>query len=353
MGFHSIIPAGGIGSRLWPLSRTDQPKFLTDFTGSGRSMLQETVARLKTVTDTCTIVTGKKYVEAVESLFPRMRVLAEPSPRGTMPAIALAAALIARQDPQAIVGSFAADHYIRNEQAFSQAVTRAIEAAQSGYIVTIGIQPDSPSTAYGYIKCAEELEVAGAYRVSSFVEKPDVELAQQYVDSGNYFWNAGIFIAKASVLLGRLEALRPDIAQPIQEIVDAWESPEYEEKLERLWPTIPDTVIDRVIAEPCTSEGRVAVVPASMGWSDIGDFDSLAEIMAVRDGDVQQSDNVLAIDSPDSLVLGAEKPVVLLGIEGAVVVETPEALLITRRDCAQDVKKIVERLPDNNWENLL
>lgn len=349
MAFHSIIPAGGIGSRLWPLSRADQPKFLTDFTGSGASMLQETVARLKTVTDTCTIVTGEKYVEAVESLFPSMCVLAEPSPRGTMPAIALATAIIMRDDPDAIVGSFAADHYIRDRQAFPQAVTCAVEAARRGYIATIGIQPDSPSTAYGYIKCAEELDIRGAYRASSFVEKPDAELAQQYVDSGNYFWNAGIFIAKASVLLERLEALRPDIAQPIQEIVDAWESPEYEEELKRLWPTIPDTVIDRVIAEPCASKGRVAVVPASMGWSDIGDFDSLADITDSAD----TQENVLAIDSPDSLVLGTDKPVVLLGIEGAVVVETPEALLVTRRDCAQDVKKIVDILPERGWDNLL
>ncbi|MBR6459579.1 MAG: mannose-1-phosphate guanylyltransferase [Actinomycetaceae bacterium] len=343
MAFHSIIPAGGIGSRLWPLSRADQPKFLTDFTGSGASMLQETVARLKKVTDTCTIVTGEKYAEAVESLFPSMCVLAEPSPRGTMPAIALAAGIISYQDPQAIVGSFAADHYIRDEQAFSQAVACAVEAARAGYIATIGIQPDSPSTAYGYIKRDEELEVPGAYLATDFVEKPDAELAQQYVDSGHYFWNAGIFIAKASVLLERLEALRPDIAQPISEIAGAWGSPDYEETLARLWPTIPDTVIDRVIAEPCASEGRVAVVPASMGWSDIGDFDSLAEI--VDGADTQE--NVLAIDSPDSLVLGADKPVVLLGIEGAVVVETPEALLVTRRDCAQDVKKIVERLPEH------
>lgn len=352
MAFHSIIPAGGIGSRLWPLSRAEHPKFLTDFTGSGFSLLQETHRRLNGLADSQTIVTGQKYAEAVATQVPQARVLVEPSPRGTMPAIALAAAVIARQDPQAIVGSFAADHYIRDEHAFSQAVTRAIEAAHSGYIATLGIQPDSPSTAYGYIECGDELEVAGAYRASSFVEKPDVELAQQYVDSGKYFWNAGIFIAKASVLLERLEALRPDIAQPILDTADAWGSPEYEEELERLWPTIPDTVIDRVIAEPCASEGSVAVIPASMGWSDIGDFDSLAEIMAARDGYIQQLANVLVIDSPNSLVLGIEKPVVLLGIEGAVVIETPEALLVTRRGCAQDVKKIVECLPEHGWENL-
>ena len=160
MAFHSIIPAGGIGSRLWPLSRAEHPKFLSDFTGSGLSLVQETYKRLDGLADTHTIVTGRMYASAVAAQVPQARVLVEPSPRGTMPAIALAAAVIARQDPQAIVGSFAADHYIRDEQAFSQAVVCAVEAARADYIATIGIQPDSPSIAYGYIKCAEELEVA-------------------------------------------------------------------------------------------------------------------------------------------------------------------------------------------------
>lgn len=349
MAFHTIIPAGGIGSRLWPLSRAEHPKFLSDLTDAGASMLQETYRRLDALADSHTIVTGQKHASAVATQVPQARVLIEPSPRGTMPAIALAAAVIVRQDPEAVVGSFAADHYIRDEQGFSQAVARAIEAAQSGYIATIGIQPDSPSTAYGYIECGDEIEVAGAYRAASFVEKPDAALAQEYVDSGNYFWNAGMFIMRADVLLQNLQRLRPDIAQPILDIADVWGSDEYEEKLTRLWQDIPDTVIDRVIAEPCASEGSVAVVPASMGWSDIGDYDSLADIT----GSADTQKNVLAIDSPNSLVLGTNKPVVLLGIEGAVVVETPEALLVTRRDYAQDVKKIVERLPEKNWKNLL
>lgn len=349
MAFHSIIPAGGIGSRLWPLSRADQPKFLTDFTGSGVSMLQETYRRLESLADSHTIVTGQKYAEVVGTQVPQAQVLVEPSPRGTMPAIALATAIVMQDDPDAIIGSFAADHYISDLASFDKALTCAIASVHEGYIVTLGITPDVPSTAYGYIRRGAPTNTEGAYIAEAFVEKPDAALAQQYIDSGNYFWNAGIFIAKARVLWEQLEALCPDIAQPISEIVEAWGSPSYEEKLERLWQTIPDTVIDRVIAEPCASKGLVAVVPASMGWSDIGDFNSLADI--TDSADIQE--NVLAIDSPDSLVLGADKPVVLLGIEGAVVIETPEALLVTRRDCAQDVKKIVERLPEKDWENLL
>ena len=348
MVFHSIIPAGGVGSRLWPLSRAEHPKFLTDFTGSGLSLLQETYKRLEGLAHTHTIVTGNKHASAVAAQVPGARVLVEPSPRGTMPAIALAAAVIMREDPDAVVGSFAADHYIRDEHAFAQAVTRAIEAANNGYITTIGIQPDCPSTAYGYIEHGDALDVPGAYCAASFVEKPDAALALQYLDSGNYFWNAGMFIMRADVLMDNLERQRPDIAQPIGEIANAWQTPEYEAVCERLWHDIPNTVIDRVIAEPCASEGSVAVVPVSMGWSDIGDYDSLADI--THDADTQE--NVLAIDSPNSLVLGANKPVVLLGIEGAVVVETPDALLVTRRECAQDVKKIVERLSENGWEHL-
>lgn len=349
MAFHSIIPAGGIGSRLWPLSRAEHPKFLSDLTGAGVSMLQKTYQRLDGLADSHTIVTGEKYAQVVATQVPQAQVIVEPSPRGTMPAIALATAVIAPHDPEAIIGSFAADHYIQDEQAFSEAVTCAIEAAHSGYIATIGIQPDSPSTAYGYIACGEETAVDGVYRADSFVEKPSAPLAQQYIDSGNYFWNAGMFIARADVLLDHLNRLRPDIAQPIHDIAQAWGSPDYDRKLKSLWQTIPDTVIDRVLAEPCAQSGNVAVVPADMGWSDIGDFDSLAQIA----GDTQPPNNVLAVDSPNSLVLGTDKPVVLLGIEGAVVVETPEVLLVTRRDCAQDVKKIVETLSEYGWENLL
>lgn len=351
MAFHSIIPAGGIGSRLWPLSRAAHPKFLSDFTGSGASMLQETATRLRPLSDSLTIVTSQQYASEVAQQVSDASILTEPSPRGTMPAIALATAIIMHSDPGAVVGSFAADHYIHDEQAFHSAVARAIEAANDGYIATLGITPDSPSTAYGYIRRGADTVAEGAYRAEAFVEKPDEQTAQNYLGAGTYVWNAGIFIAKARVLWEQLEALRPDISQPISEIAGAWGSADYEETLGTLWPTIPDTVIDRIIAEPCASEGRVAVVPVDMGWSDIGDFDSLAEIMSKSESAPHSP--TLEIDCARSFICGIDKPVVVLGIEGAVVVETPEALLVTRRESAQNVKKIVDSLPEKGLENLL
>jgi mannose-1-phosphate guanylyltransferase len=211
--FYAVIPAGGIGSRLWPLSRADAPKFLHDLTGSGHSLLRDTWDRLEPLAgpDRIAVVTGRAHRAAVEAELPGiadMNVFLESEPRESAAAIGLAAAILQRRNPDVIIGSFAADHVIRGTRVFEFAVRDAVEVAREGYICTIGISPTEPSIGFGYIKKGPELVVDRAREaalVESFVEKPDLETAKTYLADRSYSWNAGMFIAKASVLLEELQ----------------------------------------------------------------------------------------------------------------------------------------------------
>lgn len=367
MTFHAIIPAGGAGTRLWPLSRAGAPKFLSDLTGEGQSLLQQTVRRLEPLTgDNVTIVTGAKHVDAVRGQLPQFNedhFLAEPSPRDSMAAIGLAVEVIYHRHGDVVVGSFAADHLIEDEESFRSAVAEAIEAAERGYVVTIGITPDSPSTGFGYIKAGESIEgLTVARTVEEFLEKPDVATAQSYVESGRYVWNAGMFIAKASVLLEALERFEPELFEGLVNLADVWDSEHRGVALGQFWPDLKKIAIDHAIAEPLAAEGGMAVVPANMGWSDVGDYASLRDVLT-HDADYHgdaitgvsprgAEHKVVAIDSPGAMVYTHSKPVTVLGIEDAIVVETEEAILVTTREHAQSVKKIVDGLHDVDLDEL-
>lgn len=371
---HVIIPAGGAGTRLWPLSRRERPKFLLDLTGSGRSLLQATVERLAPLAASTTIVTGQAHLAAVAEQLgqvPRENLLAEPAPRDSMAAIGLAAAIIAqRHGEQAVVGSFAADHTIADEQAFRDAVRQAAVLAQQGWVATIGIEATGPSTAFGYIHAGEPLGVAGApagRRVLGFTEKPDADTAAAYLASGDYRWNAGMFVSRAGLLLDHLARYRPALAQGLRTIARAWDTPEREEVLARVWPGLEAVAIDHAIAEPAAAAGAVATVPAVMGWDDVGGFEALAHLVAPRTGGAAAGASVLdlgqgaaegerveAIDSPGALVATATgRRITLLGVPGLVVVETPDALLVTTPERAQEVKAVVDRLKETGRDELL
>lgn len=370
---HAIIPAGGAGTRLWPLSRRNRPKFLLDLTGTGRTLLQGTVARLEPVADSVTVVTGVAHLDAVAGQLPQVpaaNLLAEPSPRDSMAAIGLAAAVIAqRHGRQALVGSFAADHVIADEQAFAQAVLQAAALAQEGWVVTIGIQATGPSTAFGYIHAGQSTAVAGAPDgrvVLGFTEKPDAATAAQYLASGDYRWNAGMFVSRAGVLLDHLARQRPGLAAGVEEIAAAWDTPQREETLARVWPGLEKIAIDHAIAEPVAAAGGVAVVPASMGWDDVGGFDALAELVPARQqgpaagtavldalAEAGQETDVEARGSDGALVASTTgRKVTLLGVPGLVVVDTPDALLITTPQHAQEVKGVVDRLREEGRTDL-
>jgi mannose-1-phosphate guanylyltransferase len=358
--FWAVIPAGGSGTRLWPLSRAASPKFLQDLTGSGRSLLQGTVARLEPlVADRLMVVTGAAHLPAVvEQLpgVPRNRLLAEPAPRDSMAAIGLAAAMLEREGPETVMGSFAADHVIGNAAAFEQAVHLAVEAARDDWLVTLGIEPAFASTAFGYIHQGGPLAGHdGVYVVEEFVEKPSAEVAEGYLAAGDYRWNAGMFVVRPRVLLDLLAESQPGFAADLRDLVAA------PERLDDVWPRLPRIAIDHAVAETAAASGRVAMVPADLDWDDLGDYASLAGIMARAsgsepDGDALQvlgdRDLVVADASTGLVVPASGRLVVVAGLDDVVVVDTPDALLVTTRRHAQDVKDIVARLTETGRGDL-
>lgn len=349
-GFWAVIPAGGAGTRLWPLSRAAAPKFLQDLTGSGRTMLQETADRLAPLCGTRLMVaTGAAHVSAVRAQLPQLaaeNLLAEPSPRDSMPAIGLAAAILERRNPEAILGSFAADHVIVDERSFRSCVSEAIYAARENLLVTIGIEPTVPATGFGYIQQGMPLAIEGAphaHGVTAFVEKPVLATAQEYLDSGKYRWNAGMFVVRAAVLLDLLTEFQPELARRLREMAA---DPEVREQH---WSHLTKIAIDHAVAEPAAAAGRVAVIPGNFGWGDIGDFSSLAAVLAERTempGTKVLGDAALVWmkDATGVIAPWSGRAIVALGIQDVVVIDTPDALLVTTKSRSQDVKSIVDQL---------
>ena len=347
-GFWAVVPAGGAGTRLWPLSRAAHPKFLLDLTGSGRTLLQATVDRLEPLTgDRVVVVTGAAHADAVRAQLPGLagdQVLAEPSPRDSMAAIGLAAAVVERQDPEAVIGSFAADHVIPDTAAFESVIREAAEVAREGHLVTIGIEPTSPATGFGYIRAGEALPgFATALRAVEFVEKPDAVRAAQYVASGEFRWNAGMFVVRAATLLDLLAQWHHELAAGVRAIAA---SPE---RLDELWPGLTRIAIDHAVAEPAADAGHVVVVPAPFTWDDVGDFASLAELLPPVEGEpglrvLGSVDDVTTIDASGIVAAAGGRRVAVVGIEDVVVIDTPDAVLVTTRSRAQDVKAVVDAL---------
>jgi mannose-1-phosphate guanylyltransferase len=342
--FHAVIPAGGAGTRLWPLSRAQRPKFLLDLTGDGRSLIQQTWDRLIKVTpaDHIHVVSGPAHAPLIQEQLPELTNLyAEPAPRDSMAAIGMAAAIIGQRDSDAVIGSFAADQTIADTDAFVAAVHEAKHVADTGLICTLGITPRGPSTAFGYVEAGDRLaDTPSARAIVRFVEKPDRTTAEQWVAGGSHYWNAGMFITRADVLLGHLERLHPKLHAGLTAIGQAWDTPERQATLESTWPGLMRIAIDHAIAEPVSLEGGMGVVPGNFGWDDIGDFAALSE----RAGSRQASDNTIWIDS-DGLAIADDGTVIaVIGVPDAIVVRTRDALLVTTREHAQRVKEVPESL---------
>ncbi len=351
--FWAVIPAGGAGTRLWPLSRQRSPKFLHDLTGSGRTLIQATHDRLMPlVADRMLVVTGQAHRQAVVDQLPELDpgdVMAEPTARDSMAAIGLAAALLEVRDPQAVMGSFAADHVITDPAAFRAAAVTAVEVARTGWLVTIGIEPTHPATGFGYIDAGTSLDsVPGAYAVREFVEKPSADAAAAYVERG-YRWNAGMFVVRPGVLLDLLGEQDPGFAAALRGIAAEPST------LDQVWPTLPRIAVDHAVAEPAAAAGRVAVVPGAFGWDDVGDFASLRTLLADEDRTqmtvLGEADLVRTTDA-DGLVVTGGRTVAVVGLRDVVVVDTGDALLVTTLERAQDVKSIVAALKATGHEHL-
>lgn len=365
-GFYAVIPAGGVGSRLWPLSRADAPKFLHDLTGSGQTLLRDTWDRLEPLAgaERLAVVTGRAHRAAVERELPGIldrNVFLESEPRDSTAAIGLAAAILVRREPDVVIGSFAADHVIRGVRLFDFAVRQAVEVARAGYICTIGIQPSEPSTGFGYIKRAGELVVDGAPEASlveRFVEKPDLETARAYFSDRAYSWNAGMFISRADVLLAEIAANEPELHAGLVELASAWDDRDLRgPAVDRIWPRLKKVAIDYAVAEPAAAKGRLAVIPGHFEWDDVGDFASLAKLNShggKRELAILGENARILSDASSGIVVSQTQRVIsLIGVRDIVVVDTEDALLVTTSEHAQRVKQVVDALKVNGQGDVL
>ena len=351
--FWAVVPAGGAGTRLWPVSRATAPKFLRDLRGSGRTLIQETHDRLVPLAgERLVVVTGAAHAAAVAEQLPDVpadSIIAEPSARDSMAAIGLAAALLERRDPDAVMGSFAADHVITDPERFGDAVRTAVAVAREDWLVTLGIEPTFPSSAFGYIRSGDALDGhPGAQRVAAFVEKPSVEVATGYLAEGGYRWNAGMFVVRPTVLLDLLAQWHPEFAAALRSIAAAPET------LAEVWPSLPKIALDHAVAEPAADAGRVATVPAAFSWDDIGDFDSLATLLA-GDEPMTVLGDTTAVHTVDAtgLVVTGGRTIAVVGLEDVVVVDTPDAVLVPSRARAQEVKAVVAALKESGRTDLV
>ncbi len=345
---YALIMAGGSGTRLWPHSRSSKPKQFLRLNGE-RTMLQETVARILPLIphDRIYVVTGAVYAELVREQLPELpakNLLIEPSGKGTAPAIGLGALHIRRRDPKAMMAVLSADHGIEQQELFRQQLVVGGIMAEQGYLVTLGIKPSVPATGYGYIE-GGELRYSGegqqVFRVKRFVEKPSLERAESYVASGTFFWNAGMFVWGAERILDELARYEPTLAQGLTVINSHLGAYNEHSVLEDVWPSMPNIAIDVAVME---RTDRAVVIPSDIGWSDVGDWAALAEILPQDGAGNAVLGKSVSIDTRNTLIYGNGRLVATIGVEDLVIVDTHDVLLICPRERAQDVKAMVAEI---------
>ena len=352
-----MIPAGGAGTRLWPLSRAGSPKFLHDLTGTGRSLLQATWDRLTPLTGSrVLVVTGVAHQAAVAEQLPDLpadQLLAEPAPRDSMAAIGWAAAVLEARDPDAVLGSFAADHVIADEDAFRACVAEAVAAAEQGYVVTIGIEPTYPATGFGYVEMGAPLGDGSVRAVTQFVEKPDRARAEEYLATGRFRWNAGMFVVEATVLLDLLAQWHPELAAGLRSLAAD------PDRLDEVWPGLEKIAIDHAVAEPAAAAGSgrggARVVSAGTTWATSARWVRCCPTPTVCRGCGSSATPPRCGWStrPASSCRAPAGSWPLVGLDDVVVVDTPDALLVMSRERAQDVKAVVDALRSEGRTDLL
>lgn len=355
---YALILAGGVGTRLWPRSRRNRPKQLLSLVGE-QSLLQMTVERIRPIIppERVFIMTNREYVPAVRSQVPDVpsaQVIGEPAVRGTAPAIGLGAYVIRQLDPDGVMISLHADHYFSDEEQFRRAVVAAAAVAGDEWLVNLGVRPEYPATGYGYVELAGELGTYSdhpAYEVKQFIEKPDLEVARRFVATDTYLWNSGIFCWRIEVILDAFGRLLSEHSAVLERVAMAFDTEDWHNVLKREWATLSgETTIDRGIMERAD---RVATVPMSAGWSDIGSWESLAELMPANDDGNVIAGDVVAFDSRHVFAHSDNRFVALVGVEDLIVVDDSDALLVCHRSRAQQVKEIVKWLEQEGRDEIL
>ena len=366
---HAVILAGGRGTRFWPRSRTRTPKQLLNIVGSD-TMLEQTAARLAPLFPPSRqwIVTNSEQAASVRKQMPGVpasHILAEPIGRNTAAAIGLAAAHLLHaglgKENDALMAVLPADHYIAKPQQYRKIVRAALHVAHAaGSLVVLGIPPSRPETGFGYIEKgrgkAIDADGAPVFSVRRFTEKPELALAKKYVSSGNYYWNAGMFFWRVSTFLGNLEKFLPKTHDALMALAGEIGTPRYARALARIYPKLENISVDYAILEPATTRAAapsVFVLPADVGWSDIGSWAAVYELLARKSGENVSAGQHVAHDAHGNFFWSPKKLIAAIGVHDLVVVETEDALLICPRDRAQDVGKIVKWLESEKLSDLL
>jgi mannose-1-phosphate guanylyltransferase len=363
--FYPVILAGGRGTRFWPLSRKKRAKQLLALDGK-QTMIQQTVARLLPLASARRfwIVTNEDLRPAITKQLPKLpkaQVLAEPVGRNTAPAIGLAAFVLLRQNPDAVLGLFPADHVIADQKRFRETLARGIEIAAAGpNIVVLGIRPRRPETGYGYIETGSAL-AGGAMRVRRFTEKPDARRAAEFTAAGNYFWNSGMFLWTARTLSDALREHLPKTALRLEEIAAAFGTKKFAATFRRLYPKCENISVDYAVLEPRSAKGEqgsnIFCLTADFGWNDLGSWAALHEHHVAKsnplEGNLLTSYDAFVLNARDNYIHAPGKFVAAVGVKDLVVVETADALLITTKQHAQEVGKVVNYLDERKLYKLV
>jgi mannose-1-phosphate guanylyltransferase len=356
---YALIMAGGAGTRLWPLSREKRPKPLLPLVDDERSMIQMSVERLEPLfpKDHILIVAGVDHIPLIQEQLPGLpaeNFIVEPVGRDSAPAAGLGTIHIRHRDPEAVIAVLTADHYIANEEGFRSVLGAAAEVAGEGMIATLGITPTYPSAAFGYIEQGELIKTISGVdicQLKRFIEKPDETTAEMFLAAGNYSWNAGMFIWGASRVMDEFALHAPELAEKLESLASAIGTPGYDALLAELWPQMKKISIDYALMEHI--HDRIVVIPANIGWNDIGNFEALYDILS-DDGEdhVISGRQPILVDS-SRLLIFSKRLVAAVGVHDLVIIDTEDALLVCPRDRAQDIKQLVETLKKEHQHRYL
>lgn len=349
MKITAVIMAGGKGERFWPKSRTSRPKQFLSLTKDGETMIQKTVKRLLPIVEKedIYVVTNAMYISLVKEQIPDIpseNILAEPCARNTAPCIALAGAVINKKYDDAIMLVLPSDHLIGYEDLYINTLKKAIETAKDGKnLVTIGITPTYPETGYGYINFSSETSAveSDAYKVKSFVEKPDLETAKDYLASGKYLWNSGMFVWKISSIMENIKNLMPDIYEGAVKIGESFGTDSFEETLKTEFTAFRSESVDFGIMEKAEN---IYTIPGSFGWDDVGNWLAVERINETDNNKNYIEGNVISVNSERATICGGKRLIAAIGVEDLIIVDTDDAVLVCSKNNTQDVKKIIAQL---------